>query len=213
MVLKEAFRNQNFLDNLLDKGLNYVNRTANVTTTTQNHLRKKANPDADDETIIVQKFVTFDNDKIDPNVIVDFMLDVLAEKEKLTKAIAYAKSQVDLDIDAAIALNKKKQLVANALKSMSNIKSSERITQDRAYKFNAEGVQVPYTYDVKEVTSIDFDRNKVKALSKKLMLETDEVSNKIDSLNVTAYVDYVSKYDIGDSFEDCLNTFLDGFAE
>lgn len=208
MVLKEAFRTQNYLENLINRGLMFLSSPCNVTATKQEHMRKKVNADATDEVVEVPKSTTFENDKITPNVVVDFVMDVIAEKEKLTSAIAVAKAGSEIDIDSSIALNKTRQVVANTLNSMANIKASERVTTGRDYKFNADGDQVSYVYSINETTTIDFDRTKVKALAKKLSRESDEVSTKLDALNVTVNVNYESKYEIGDSFEDCLNVFL-----
>jgi hypothetical protein len=91
---------------------------------------------------------------------------------------------------------------------MGNIKANEKQIIGRDFKFNVDGVQVPYQYNINEVTTIDFDRNKVKGLVKKLCRKSDEVSARLDELNVTVRVDYTPKYEIGDSFEDCLNIFL-----
>lgn len=208
MVLKEAFRTQNYLEGLVSEGLNFLMRTDNVTTKKQEHMRKKVNTDADDEVIELPKSVEFENEAITPNVVIDFVMDVLTEKEKLTSAIVAAKAKAEIDIDSSIALNKSRQHIAAILHVMCNIKSSEKQIIGRDYKFNVDGVQVPYQYNINEITTIDFDRNKVKGLVKKLSRESDEVSTKLDALNVTVNVDYMPKYEIGDSFEDCLNTFL-----
>ena len=209
MVLKEAFRMQNYLESLISDGVRFLVQTDNVTIKKQEHMRKKVNTDADDEVIELPKSVEFENKAITPNVIIDFVMDVLAEKEKLTSAIAVAKAYAEIDIDSAIALNKSRQHIASILNVMSSIKSNERQIVGRDYKFNVDGVQVPYQYNINEVTTIDFDRNKVKALVKKLNRESDEVSAKLDTLNVTVHVEYMPKYEVGDSFEDCLNVFLD----
>jgi hypothetical protein len=208
MVLKEAFRAQNYLEGIISEGLSFLIRTDNVTIKKQAHMRKKVNADADDEVIELPKSVEFENKAITPNVVIDFVMDVLAEKEKLTSAIAVAKVEAEMDIDSAIALNKSRQHVAAILNVMGNIKASEKQIIGRDYKFNVDGVQVPYQYNINETTTIDFDRHKVKGLVKKLSRESDDVSTKLDTLNVTVNVGYTPKYEIGDSFEDCLNTFL-----
>lgn len=208
MVLKEAFRAQNYLEGLISEGLNFLMRTDNVTTKKQEHMRKKVNVDAEDEVIKLPKVVEFENESITPDVVIDFVMDVLDEKEKLTSAIAVAKTSAEIDIDASIALNKSRQHIASILHVMGNIKANEKQIIGRDFKFNVDGVQVPYQYNINEVTTIDFDRNKVKGLVKKLCRKSDEVSARLDELNVTVRVDYTPKYEIGDSFEDCLNIFL-----
>lgn len=208
MVLKEAFRAQNYLENLINRGLAFLTNADNVTTKKQEHMRKKVNADAEDEVIEVQKSMIFENDKITPNIVIDFIMDVMTEKEKLTSAITAAKSTAEIDIDASIALNKSRQSIAGVLNLMAGMKANERTCIGRDYKFNADGDQVSYVYNISEITTIDFDRNKVKSLAKKLNRDSDDVSTKLDALNVTVNVDYTPKYEIGDSLEDCLNVFL-----
>lgn len=213
MILKEAFRNQNFLASLVSLGLNYLQNTDNVVQKKEMHLRSKTNKEAADEEIIATKPTLFENKNINANTVIDFIMDVLNEKEKLTEAIAEGKAKekllTDFDMDSAVALNKIKQNVAMIFGIMSNIKGNEVVKRGIGYKFNADGDQVSYFYDVKEVTTIDFDRNKVKALVKKLNKECDETSAKLDLANVTIEVDYVPKYEVGDTLEDCIDKFLE----
>lgn len=208
MILKEAFRTQNFLDNLINTALSFLSQQDNIVYKKQEHLRKKSNPEAENETVEVPKATVFESCEITPNVIIDFVMDLICEKEKLTKAIAYAKSNTEIDIDSSIALNRLRQNAANTFSYMSGVKASEQVFSTRGRKFNINGDEVPYSYDVKEVTTIDFDRNKVKALARKLNSQSDTISTKIDLLNVTIEVAYTPKYEIGDSFEDCILTFL-----
>lgn len=205
MVLKEAFRHQNFLDNLISEATNFVCVTSNVVTKTQEHLRKLANPEAENEVIEVPKLVSVD---YTPNDIVSFIMNVITEKENLSKAIVLAKAKSEIDIDSFISLNKTKQNVAKFLKNMSEIKSNEKMSKGFGTKFNINGEQVSYSYDVKEITTIDFDRNKVKSLAKRLNKDSDDISTQIDKINVSLEVDYTPVYEIGDSLDDCMEIFL-----
>lgn len=209
MNIKEAFRYQNFLDKLLSTTTDYLSYDSNVTKTTQEHLRKKANPDAEDETLDVTKDREID---CSVNTLVDFCQSIITEKENLGKAIDVAKSDCELDIDNSVAVNKKKQDVARIFSHMSNIKAKEKIKEGTAYKFNVEGNQTTYNYDVKEVSVIDFDRNKVKAIAKKLLKESDEVSTNLDKIMVDKEVKYMPEYDVNDTYEDVLEQFSDRVA-
>jgi hypothetical protein len=204
MVLKEAFRYQNYLGSLIDSARSYLNYTDNVTSKKQEHYRKKSNPEANDEVIEVPKRSELE---YTPNQIVDFLINILSEKEKLSIAIDSAKNTAQINIDSSIAMNKQKRTVINSLTTIANLKANERVTKGSDYKFNQEGNQVPYYYDIKEVTTIDFDRNKVKAIIKKLRNETDDISNTIDKLQVEIEVEYSPIYDLNDSFEDALEIF------
>lgn len=199
MNLKESYRYANYLDDLLNKASSYLRNDKFVTTTKQEHLRSKVNSEATDEVIDVQK--PYDVE-FTPNDVINFAVRVLLEKEKLADAIAVAKSNAEINIDTAIALNKKKQYFANTLETLSNIKPRQRTTSGKAYRFNINNEQVPYTYDIEETTTIDFDRNDVRNLVKKYLKETDEISAKLDAIEINTQVVFECSWDINDSFED-----------
>ena len=199
MNLKESYRYANYLDNLLSTAYSYLRNKGFITTTKQNHLRSKANNEAVDEVIDVQK--PYDVE-FTPNNVIDFIVKVIDEKESLSNAIAVAKANTEINIDNAIAMNKKKQGFVNALNGFVNIKPSVKTTQGFGYKFNAEGNQTRYYYDIEETTTIDFDRNDVKALIKKYNKVCDEVSTKLDEIEITTVVEFAPKWDVNDTFED-----------
>lgn len=166
MNLKESYRYANFLENLLSTAQSYLIRDDFVTTTKEDHLRSKANKDAEDELgVIVDKQTDVD---FTPNQVIDFIVKVISEKEKLFAAIANAKSTTEINIDNAISINKKKQNIISVFQMLANRKSRETQTTGRDYKFDINGEQKPYSYNIKRVTSIDYDRDSVKNLIKKI---------------------------------------------
>lgn len=201
MNLKESYRYANYLDGLLNTAYTYLRNKGFVTTTKQNHLRSKVNSEALDEVIDVPK--SYDVD-FTPNSLIDFVVNVLNEKEYLVNAIADAKSKTEINIDNAISMNKKKQEFVNVLNSLASIKPGERQKNGSDYKFNAEGNQVQYCYTVLETTSIDFDRNDVRALSKKYLKETDDISSKLDSIEINTILDFEPKFDVNSTFEEAV---------
>lgn len=205
MYLKEAFRYQNYLSGLIDKATTYLTNQSYITKTTEEHLRKKANPDAEDETIEVQVDRPFECDN---NQLVAFIQFLMEEKEKLTSAISVAKRGCEVDIDAELANNRIRQRVSYVLDSMVSTRSTESIVRGTSYKFNSEGNQVPYSYDVKRVTTIDFDRNKVRGISRALFADADKVSTTIDKIMVELLVDYTPDFSINDSFNDAIEQYL-----
>lgn len=205
MNLKESFRYQNFLESLITKANIYLTNPSNVTKIAQTHLRKKANPEAEDETIDLTSERQI---QVEVNTIVDFLVHIVHEKELLSAAISSAKAACGTDIDGAVVVNKCKQQISGILSSMANIKPSERITQGKGFKFNAEGNQTQYIYDVKQVTTIDFDRNKVRGVAKKLIAESDDTSRLLDKLMVDVQVEYAAPYDVNDNFDDVLDEFV-----
>lgn len=199
MNLKESYRYANYLDNLLDTAYTYLRDRRFITTTKQEHLRSKANSEAENEIIEVQK--PYDVD-FTPNNIVDFVVKVIDEKEKLSAAIAKAKVETEINIDNAIAMNKKKQAFVSVLNGMANIKASEKQTSGTDYKFNQEGNQVKYCYNITETTTIDYDRNSVRALAKKFLKETDEISAKLDAIEINTVLNFEPTFDINSTFEE-----------
>lgn len=199
MNLKESYRYANYLDRLLMTADTYLRNKGFVTTTEQNHLRSKANPDAQDEKIAVQK--PYDVD-FKPNDIIDFVVKVINEKGKLFSSIADAKARTEINIDNAVAMNKKKQSFVNTLNSIVSIKPSETQSMGKDYKFDINNEQKPYSYQIISKTSIDFDRNSVKGLIKKYNKECDEISSKLDEIEITTQVNFTPLFDVNDSFED-----------
>lgn len=199
MNLKESYRYANYLDGLLSTAYTYLRNKGFVTTTVEEHLRKQSNPDVENEIIEVQK--PFDVE-FSPNDVIDFVVKVIEEKEKLSESIAKAKSTTDVNIDNAIAMNKKKQGFVSVLNGIADIKPSETKTTAKGYKFDINCEQKPYVYDVKRKTSIDFDRTDVRNLIKKYLKETDEISAKLDLIEIITQVDFIPKWNINEKFEE-----------
>ena len=93
-------------------------------------------------------------------------------------------------------------------KELAGKKSSETQERGMDYLINAEGNQTAYYYNVRSTRTIDYDREVVRGIVKRLQRESDEVSTKIDVLNVTLDVDYAPKYDFESGFEDAYEQFV-----
>ena len=203
MILKESFRMQNHLSDLSEQALTFLADRSNVMKVKQEHLRSKSNPNAEDETLEVLR-----PSDMEPDKVIDLYLDILSEREKLSAAISRAKSGADIDIDSAVAVNKEKQNAIYRFKSLAALKSSESTSAGRDYLINAEGNQTPYVYTIKSVNTIDFNRDALRGIIKRLHREADAVSAKIDLINVTLEVEYEPKYDLDESFEDAYRKFV-----
>lgn len=201
MILKEAFRYQNYLTSLFVQAESYLSREDFITTTTQKHNRTMVNPDAQDEDIIVPKVFNVD---YKPNDLIDFVVKLIDEKQKLSNAITEAKKALDMDIDAAMSMNKSKQDFISVLRRMASIKPTESEKEGTSYKFNNDGDQVSYRYSVKEVKTIDYDRNAVKGLISKYKKETDEISTSRDRIDIMTEVDYIPVWEVDTPLEDIL---------
>ena len=203
MVLKEAYRYQKFLAGLIHSAEYYLYKKEFVTTVEQYHERKKSNPDAENETVQKEN-PTKSSVDFSVNDLLRFIPELLEEKENLSIAINKAKNTTEIDIDDSLSMNKQKQEFIRVLNDMNSKKSCEKTITGKGYKFNVNNEQVPYIYDVVEKTTIDFDRNTVKALIKKYSKETDHVSTILDRIVLTTQVDFDPKYDINDTLEELL---------
>ena len=204
MNLKEAFRYQNFLDRMFGAAALSIQKRDHCLTHTRNHLCSKVNPDATDfeeEVKVEEEF--FANDDV-----IKAMLFMIGEKEKLTIAINNAKKSIDLDIDAAVAVNKYRQQLNSAVAFMMRFKPCNRVETEIGHKFNVAGDPVDYKYDV-EVTSVEaYDRDATKKAVKEIISDADKTSSEIDAAKVNTKVEYTPVFDVNDSFEDVMNAFL-----
>ncbi len=212
MNLKEAFRYQNKLQGIMEEAEYVLSRDTNVTKIETTYLRSKVVPDAADEKV-VQAPETEYSEKI--TEMVEFLLFILDEKEKLSEAIRKAKNAQAFDMDGEVSLNATRQKVAQVLKRMNDLRGSEQTVSNagQGYKFNAEGNQVSYRCDLKRVTTINFDRKVVQRKLKELNRKSDETSAQIDVCLVTSVVDYEPPFDVNASFADAFESYMENAGE
>ena len=212
MNLKEAFRYQNKLQSLMQEAEYVLGKDTNVTKVETTYLRSKVVPDAADEKV-VQAPETEYSEKI--TEMVEFLLFILDEKEKLFEAIRKAKNAQAFDMDGEVSLNATRQKVAQVLKRMNDLRGSEQTVSNagQGYKFNAEGNQVSYRCDLKRVTTINFDRKVVQRKLKELNRKSDETSAQIDVCLVTSVVDYEPPFDVNASFADAFESYMENAGE
>lgn len=78
MILKEAYRYQNFLTNLISSAQTYLGNGLFVMITTQKHMKSKANPEATDDNLEVPKSYNVD---FTPTQLVDFLMDAIKKSK------------------------------------------------------------------------------------------------------------------------------------
>lgn len=208
MNLKEAFRYQNKLQRLMDEAESVLNRDRNVTKVENTALRHKVNPDAENETTLEMPDTEYAEQITD---IAIFLMFLLGERERLSYAIRTAKQQMDMDFDGEVSLNAKRQEIAGIFRHMGEIRCSENLYPGAGigYKFNAEGNQVSYRCDLKKVTTINFDRNKVRSFASFLNKKADQISAELDKRMVNTEVGYDAPFDVNDSFAEVLQWHAD----
>ena len=208
MNLKEAFRFQNKLQSMMDEAQSILGSTANITKVQNTYLRKKVMTEAENETTIDAPATEY-SEQI--TLVAEFLLHLLSEREKLSVAIFHAKAGLDLPagLDGEVSLNSKRQEVAGLFRRMAGLRSSEVLISNggTGYRFNNEGNQVSYRCDVKRVTTINFDRNKIRKMCGDLSKKSDEVSAALDSVLVNTQVEYTVPFDVNDTFAEAFEAF------
>lgn len=203
MNLKEAFRYQKFLDTMMYQARRSLNNEEHTLKTTKNHLRSKANADAEDiteEVVPVTPF--FPNDEV-----IRFMEWLVTEREHLSNAISTAKEKAPIDIDAAIDTNKFRQAVYGSIREMLSYHKSKSMSQGRDYRFDVNGVQAPYYYDIEIIKEEAFDRDKSRDAMRRMITKADEVSAEIDAVMINTQVEYSPWFDVNESFDDVMTAF------
>lgn len=208
MNLKEAFRFQNKLQSMMDEAQSILGSTANITKVQNTYLRKKVMPEVENETTIDAPATEY-SEQI--TLVAEFLLHLLSEREKLSVAIFQAKAGLNLPagLDGEVSLNNKRQEVAGLFRRMAGLRSSEVLIPNggTGYRFNNEGNQVSYRCDVKRVTTINFDRNKIRKMCGDLSKKSDEVSAALDSVLVNTQVEYTVPFDVNDTFAEAFEAF------
>ena len=203
MNLKEAFRYQNKLQWLMTEAEEILRRDRNVVKVEQTALLHKVNPDAVDETTMEPADTVYADQIADIAVLLMFLL---GERERLSRAIREAKKAMDMDFDGEVSLNTRRQELASIFRNMVQLRSSETVISGGGvgYKFNAEGNQVSYRCDLKTVTTINFDRSKIRSYAAALSRKADEISADLDKRMVNTEVSYEPPFDVNDTFAEVL---------
>ena len=208
MNLKEAFRYQNKLQNLLDSAQQILMVDKNILKTENTYLKSKATGGEVEDEVVIESPNPEYADKI--TNLAGFVLFLLTEKEKLYSAIREAKKKLLTDIDSETSLNAARQSALKVFAHMVDLRASESTVKNGGYgyRFNAEGNQITYKCDVKSVYTINYDRNVIKKYVQELAKKTDAVSTEIDRGIVNAEVGYECPFDVNDSFSEAFEIYL-----
>lgn len=208
MNLKDAFRFQNKLQALMNEAQSILDDSRNICKSHTTVLCGKVMPGAENETTVDAAPSEY-ADRI--GAVVDFLLHLLAEQEKLAGAIHEAKAALEIDMDSEVSLNGRRQRIAATLRRMADLRGSEVITANGGvgYRFNVEGNQVAYRCDVKRVTTINYNRNTVRAQVAALNRRSDDISTKLDACMINSRVNYAAPFDVNDSFAAVFEAFAE----
>ena len=195
MNLKEAFQTQNKINELLSYITRYLSNNDNVMTISEKHLRSKALKGQKDETVDVSER---SEDGFAVEALLKVWQELMEEKEKLSCAIGKAKAGMSFNLDATVDANKSRRSMLQVLQGLANLKSSHELQkgEGQGYVFNNDGNQTSYYYDIDRIMTIDYDRNKVRAMVKDFNRKADEASLKIDEALLVTKVDYMPRFDL-----------------
>ena len=208
MNLKDTFRAQNKLQSVMTQAMDILEDHRNILKVRTTHLRSKVMGDAQD--VVVEENAPSEYAG-HANEIAEFLMDMMREREKLSQAIREAKGKLTLDMDNEVGLNRQRQVLAHVFRDMTTQRNSEKVIPGggSGYRFNGDGNQVTYRCDAKQVVTIDFDRNKLRALAAALGKKADECSIELDKCLVNTEVDYVPPFDLNDSFDTILTDSIE----
>lgn len=199
MSLKEAFRYQNKLSSIYGELRMYLRLESNVVCVTEKHMRTKANPEAADETLRVLQERKYN---VTTASLIALMIKVMQERASLAEAIEKAKRGVDYDIDCAINVNGLYRELAMALEAIASVKPKKKMRTGTGYKFDVEGKQQPYVYDIEETTTVEFDRGMIKKIANSYLDRCDAESGKIDGFMLEPIVCFEPMFGMNENIED-----------
>lgn len=207
MNLKESFRYQKFLETLMTQSQVNLTTVSHCLMTEKHHMRSAVNPDASDEVELVD-----DGEFVGNDTVMKFMRHLVDERTKLSKAIGEAKAGIGFDLDAAVESNKFRQNVHSAIRNMLRYVPTKQKRQERGYKFDINGVQQAYLYDVEVMTTERYNKEEAKRLMRTMIQEADKVSSEVDAALINTEVQYVPPYDVNDSYDDCIEAFINNMV-
>lgn len=195
----------------MTQAMDILEEQRNILKVKTTHLRSKVMGEAQD--VVVEENAPSEYAG-HANEIADFLMAMMKEREKLSQAIHQAKGKLTLDMDSQMGLNRQRQALARVFRNMTTLRNSEKTIAGggSGYRFNGDGNQVTYHCDARQVITIDFDRNKIRALAAFLGKTSDEFSIEMDKCLVNTEVDYVPPFDLNDSFDAILTDFIEKAA-
>jgi len=212
--LKESFRTLVYIDKTISSLTSYLSNKNNSISVIEQHLKEKSNPEAQNEELDTTTIREYpDASTVD---IINLVQNLIAEKTKLEISVELAKRDIviqtkdnnNLSLDSAISNAKQSRNLANVLNNLINIKTDEKKTVGTGFKFNQEGNETSYRYDVVVTKTINFDRNIVSDNYKQLLEKADKLSISIEKSMMEEIVGYEFPYSIHDSTADIVNKYL-----
>lgn len=211
--INEACKLAKNIENWKDTLSYLINSREYIYKTTEVHMKKASNPEAEDETKTSEEKNQKQYD-ITIDEIIELVGVLIEEKGKISRAIEDVKHSISIDVkgvaltlDPAIEYNKGLRKFIYSLSSLNKAKNTNSESQGRDYKLDNEGKQTPYYYNVKSTCEITFDKDESKKLEKELKKLADRISVDIDKAKINTLVEVDTVYDINDTLEDVISRF------
>lgn len=214
MNLVEACRLAKNIENF-KRSLSYMLMDNNYTVRIkENHLKSKAATDISDEVIDVEVKKDYDVEVVD---IIAILEELMEKKAILSSAIEDAKHNITIEIngcklsyDSAVEYNKSlRDVVISSVHRLNATKDGLTKTSARDYKFDNEGKQTPYIYQVETTTTLTFDKKDTKKKERSYRKLADEVSTKIDEAKMNASIELDLGIELNDTLEDIIDAYLE----
>jgi len=209
MTWREAVDYAEILEKKMREAVKVFTETKDFYKVTETHLRKKYNPEAEDEVMVLPKKYKLNASAMD---VIGYMEDLIAEREKLELEIVKRKAEIGIKTPSeVIEAYEKVNDVLKTLRSCDEIIEEEEMRQD--YKLNAKGEQVSYSYKVKGTAEMEFAHEDVlkelKKLNKKsIEWDRQDMQKLVEELKVS--IAFVPKYDAENTLADDMKVYLAG---
>lgn len=185
MVLKEAFEYANTIKTMSGNlAMIFSLNSKQMSKITETHMKSLVDPSLEDVVVDATP------DEYDPEKLLKLHQILLEDNIALNKAIADAKMLLEFDIDEKIACNKVIRDAIKDLKTLLSIRKYSGKDSEIGYRFNADGNQVSYKYNVVVESEPNFDRKMILEKVAKLMEEADETSMEIEKAIVNTNVNF-----------------------
>ena len=204
MNLKEAFRYQNFLSSIHSDATSLLRIIDNSFKTTHKHLLSTVNAEEEDKTEVVDKYT---GGYYPTDALIAMLNFTIEHQQRLSHAISEAKHSCGVDIDALIIGNRSRRDVVASLRRITAHKPNVSYKDGTAYKFNAEGNQVPYRYKIEVTVEDDFDRAAMSRLIREYNALSDKASSDIENAMINTQVFYEPELDVNLTFDEAFEIF------
>lgn len=206
ITIKDAYRYQNKIGGLMDYVERYMRNANHLVKTQERHLKGKALAGMTDEVVDTPR----EPDDYRAEDIMRFGLFLLSEKEKLDHAVYAGKQKLHVEVDGAVSANQLRRQLASCLLYASNTQGTSRLQKNggKGYMLNKDNNPTQYVYDIELVTTIDFDRKKMKKTVKALFEEAESASDTIERALMEKIVDYTPVFDLNDTIENIVEEFI-----